>query len=373
MNLFSILILAFSISFSALAGQKRAWNEVNNPNGLLGNNWETRLSKLKVSSQSLEQVWSGHYWPNFSGGIALRWEGLTSYNPVPNHVVPHFYQSPSKNQLRNMSQDQISKLSPAEKYDIYNGRFDYPTVKRELKRTHPTDSTWQGICEGWSAASVKYNEPGNITLTSKDGIPVLFHSGDVKALVDYYESQFAPGTSGFLGSRCNNNDSSQGSCWDTNPGAMHVVLGNKIGIQRKALIMDYDSGPEVWNQPVFAYQSTITKKFGINALAAQGTVREVNVKTVIWYIQEIAPWYTPITNPPIIGMNVEYTLELNRKGQIIGGEWISQQRPDFFWTPATSNNLEVPDYFAGIIDLHAKAAANNNRPYPLQSFIQERF
>lgn len=373
MNLFSVLLMTFSISFSVFAGQKRAWNQVNNPNMILGNQkWETKLSKLKVSSQSEQQVWSGHFWPNFSGGIALRWEGLTNYQDVPNSSLPHFYKTPSKRELKRMTAEQISKLSPAEKYDIYNARYDYPTVKRERKRTGPDHTKWMGICEGWSAASVKYNEPGNINLTSKDGINILFHSGDTKALLDYYESQFAAGSSGFIGSRCNSGDGgSNGSCWDTNPGALHIVLANKIGIQRKAMIMDKDPGPEVWNQPVFAYQSTITNKSGINPMAAPGTVREVTVKTVVWYVQEIAPWYTPIQNPPVIGANYEYTLELDRRGRIIGGEWISNARPDFFWTPATYE-VNVP-YFQGILDIYKMANQNNNRPYSLEGFVPERY
>ena len=37
---------------------------------------------------------------------------------------------------------QVAALSPAEKFDIYNKRYDYPTVKTEFYRTSPQNPTW---------------------------------------------------------------------------------------------------------------------------------------------------------------------------------------------------------------------------------------
>ncbi len=47
-----------------------------------------------------------------------------------------------------MSLDDLKILSPAEKYDIYVGRYDYPTVQSEWKRTNPEDAHWEGLCHG---------------------------------------------------------------------------------------------------------------------------------------------------------------------------------------------------------------------------------
>ena len=79
-------------------------------------------------------------------------------------------------QLQNMTANQISSLSPAEKLDIFAGRFDYPTVNSEWQRTSPQDAQWEGLCHGWAPASQFYLQPEPVNMTSKDQliIPDLF-------------------------------------------------------------------------------------------------------------------------------------------------------------------------------------------------------
>jgi len=50
--------------------------------------------------------------------------------------------------------------------------------------------------------------------------------------------------------------------------------------------------------------------------------------------------------------NYEYKLELNNKGEIIGGEWISSARPDFIWKRTAP---EFSGYMEGLKGIYEKS------------------
>lgn len=64
-------------------------------------------------------------------------------------------------------------------------------------------------------------------------------------------------------------------------------------------------------------------------------MREVEVETEIDYTTErdaaMEPWGQDANSPILKQAYYRYRLELNAKGEIIGGNWISQERPDFLW------------------------------------------
>ena len=67
-----------------------------------------------------------------------------------------------------------------------------------------------------------------------------------------------------------------------------------------------------------------------------------------------------------------YDLEIDKKGNIIGGEWYSNAHPDFLWTPTKTaiaqsypkvfgewkEGQSIPEYWKK----RAQSAANNNQP-----------
>ncbi len=58
-----------------------------------------------------------------------------------------------------MSQSAFRALAPSEKWDIFNGRYDYP-VRNEVNRyASPSRPTWEGICDGWAGAAMNHDEP----------------------------------------------------------------------------------------------------------------------------------------------------------------------------------------------------------------------
>jgi len=100
------------------------------------------LENLPSNGAASEVPWSDSYWPNYQGGLANRW----SNKPDP---LGFGYGLHSKQSLQNMNYTQLKNLSPAEKYDIFQRRYDYPTVRSEWNRTNKDEATWVGICHGW--------------------------------------------------------------------------------------------------------------------------------------------------------------------------------------------------------------------------------
>jgi Transglutaminase elicitor len=312
---------------------REAWNPINNPLRL-ESSYKRTLSQLPKSGQLSIKPWSDSYWPSKQGGIAVRWNsgaGESGFNYRPKSLA----------ELRNMNQQEISRLSPAEKYDIVNGRYDYPTVAAERARTSPSAMDWEGICHGWAPAAYHFSEPKPTVILGANGISVPFGSSDVKALLSLYQGNLANAPSKMLGARCNLDLSSNPSarnnpeCRDTNAGSFHVVLTNQIGLMRQSFLADVTRDAEVWNQPIHRFSSEIVGYQGPSAGAAAGTVKEAIVQTVMEYTVEINPSYNATNGTPRhqdARKTYQYRLELNQADEIIGGEWISAERPDFLWT-----------------------------------------
>ena len=312
---------------------KEAWDANNDPR-LLKDYYEVRLLQLPTSAELDRKPWTDTYWPSYRGGIANRWNDSSGPDSFS-------YPLAGQQQLRTMSIDELKKLSPAEKYDILQGRLDYPLVKEERARTSPNHPTWYGLCHGWAPAALNFDEPNPITVRSNFGFEVPFGSSDVKALLIF--AQHVEGGARMLGQRCEydlEHDPSHANdpaCRDTNAGSFHIVLANQIGLLKEGFVADVARGFEVWNQPVFGYQSTITDdSTNVYPQAAPGTVRVVTVFTKLRFISEIGAYWDPkpFAEFPYQEGNrsLKYTLELNQANEIIGGEWLTQDRPDFLWT-----------------------------------------
>ncbi len=158
------------------------------------------------------------------------------------------------------------------------------------------------------------------------------------------------------------------ACRDVNAGAFHIVIGNQLGLMREGFLIDKTRDVEVWNQPVFRYDSGIVGWSAPDAGASPGTERVVHVKTRLYFADDTdygwAFWYP--TLPSVFGISspftgeyeryqqfliregdltepgkypegildyadYEYKIDLDRDGVILGGEWITFDRPDFLW------------------------------------------
>jgi hypothetical protein len=310
---------------------KEAWNANNDPLNLR-DNYEVRFDALAKTGELKEKPWADTYWPSYEGGLANRWYGGSGGDSFS-------YALHSEAEVKSMSVEDLKKLSPAEKYDILQGRYDYPFTMAERGRTSPDDPSWFGLCHGWAPAALNFTEPNPVVVKSSRGIDVPFGSSDVKALL-LFAQQDGP-DSRMAGDRCNSDDPNSANdpaCKDINAGSFHVIMANQFGDLAQGVVADVARGSQVWNQPVFGFDSTIlSESESVYPSAAPGTVKIVSVRTKMRYITEVPPSWAPrrfADNPGEEGdKTYQYTIELNSAGEVIGGEWkTGGDHPDFIWT-----------------------------------------
>lgn len=325
------------------------WNSRNDPN-----NWQEGLTfnfnKLPSSGELDYVPWSDTYWPSYQGGLAHRWNTDDSQD--------FQYQTFSKSQLQSMSSKDIAKLSPAEKYDIYEGRYDYPTVKSEWDRTSPDDATWEGLCHGWAPAALQYGEqPDAVTLKNKDGISIPFGSSDVKALLTYYVAEYADSQiqTSFVGDRCNfdlDEDPAKenvSACADINAGAYHVLIANLVGVQKVGFIVDRDRSIQVWNQPVYKFDGTVGETRRPSPGASSKAQKEVQVQITMTFTVEVVPQWRKY-EPYAQTKQYSYWVELDGDGNVVGGHYDSWDRTDFMWM--LSETLNFTGFFADVAAIY---------------------
>jgi len=325
------------------------WDTPNNPETLNPNQntpFHYNAFALPTEGKTPTEPWSDTYWPSFESGVAHRWR---SDNPQD-----FTYALNTLDQLRNMTSDEIAQLSPAEKLDIFNQRYDYPFVKSEWKRCRPDDPQWEGICHGWSPAALFYAQPDACTLTNADGVTIPFGSSDVKALLSYYVGEYDQQESSlFVGQRCNlditgnQTAADTPACRDLNAGSYHVVIANLLGMQQKGFVVDRERGIQVWNQPLYSFATKVA-----NVSAGQ-----VQVHTSMSYAKETMPAWNK--HPAyIMTEEYDYTMDVDQNSKITGGNMQSYDRVDFAWMDQID---PFYGYFANLKTIYA-ASTNSSEP-----------
>lgn len=374
-----VLISTLALSASALADK---WDGANNPRKLekvTGVAIVTEFSALPLTAKLSNQhyIWSDTWWRNPWGGITYRWNA----EPNPENFTYRFM---NRDEVKAATLGELERLSPTEKYDIYMGNYDYPLTRKVRALYNPKQEWWEGICHGWSMAAVSHVEPARNDLTNKDGVVVPFGSTDVKGLLGfYYAKVHKTEKSTQLGRRCSipgkvpgeayPQDDVRfqppfflrgGNCADMNAGAFHVALANMIGLQDKGLIVEVDRYADVWNQPVGEYTSRIIS----TKTTKKGS--EIRIKLDMTYGEESNTMdpqsrreedhgfvsMDPVTGTPdqlFSTRHYEYTLELDKSGNITGGEWISNTRPDFLWLKEGAQTYSDEGYgLSGLNDIY---------------------
>jgi hypothetical protein len=334
------------------ADEHAAWNRINDP-AFLNKNYIRTFASLPTFGKLPVEPWSDTYWPTKEGGIFARWYGSQPAKPFT-------YLPPTREQVMAMSRAEIERLSPAEKYDLYVGNYNYPLVSRERKRTKPSAPRWWGICHGWAPAALHFTEPKPVTVVGANGVEIPFWSSDIKALLSYYQGEIARPRSVQLGGRCdidllrNPRSVFAPECRDTNAGAFHLVVTNQLGLLKQGFIMDATRDLQVWNQPVFAFRSNVKGTHAPSRGSSRGTVKEVEIETRLYFTVEGAPQALPRVanrNNLLSFKDYFYRVELDRDGRIIGGAWksILADRPDFLWLEAKA---EFAGYFSRLGEIY---------------------
>lgn len=363
-----LLLVLAGVTLASTAFAER-WDRSNNPsnfNAITKNMMKFSLVDLPLEAKLQDESlgWSDSFWPSKRGGIAFRWN-----HPDPQ---PFTYMLHSKEQILKMSQEELSRLSPAELYDISQGDYRFRLTRKVHRKYSPRDLWWEGICHGWAQAAANYSEPDKVVVTNRDGVRVPFGSSDVKALLSMHDAYNSKGRYVRVGNRCrvwgkvegevlapdgdvppvSERDANRSECRDVNAGSFHVVLTNMIGINSQSFAADVDRYSDVWNQPVTSYKSKLHEEIALtDSDKRSGVFKKVRVTTTMVYSEELI-LYSPkaeaagyqgfISKEPVTGTpaqtysekKYEYILELDSFGNIIGGEWISETRPDMLWMKA---------------------------------------
>jgi len=316
-------------------------------------------------------VWADTYWPTSQGSHNNRWQGSTIPSPLEkydaafNHAPgckdypADFYGTGAKAEWDKYYQC----AGPAAKWQVqefqgggemHDGKDNDGDGKIDAYGTDGIDGIagWWGTCHAWTPASQLIPEPQHaVTMNG-----VTFEVGDIKALA---QNVFDQTDAVMLGGRCNSKDithdvhgSANDDCSDVNPGALHVVMTNFLGLSNLALVEDRTANYEVWNQPVVGYEITqqkvVTATNANKCVGATGATWTYNtkakklydVKMTVSYVVEGSPGTTPIGYKDNVSTDdYHYILEVGSTGKIIGGRFCTDSENahvDFLWSPTGS-------------------------------------
>ncbi|MCA9679330.1 MAG: proprotein convertase P-domain-containing protein [Myxococcales bacterium] len=315
-----------------------------------------------------DPLWADTYWPTVEGSTNARWQGhaikspLEKYDTAFNGAAGCEQPAQRCGDTAKADWDQyMACAGPAAKWHTANfqgSRRMYDGVDNDGDGQvdecgdHDGIAGWWGLCHSWSPAAILEPEPKHAVVYNGE----TFEVGDIKALIiTLYDKTDAV----MLGGRCNTNDFTRDAngdysnipaeCQDVNPGALHVILGNFLGINDQALVEDRTADDEVWNQPVQGYdvlkQDLVDGKRANACIGDSGETYTRNaaakdlyeVKMRVHYLFEGYASTEPVGMQGHLGTDdYHYILEVSSDGKIVGGTYCTDSighHPDFLWAP----------------------------------------
>jgi hypothetical protein len=333
------------------------------------------ISDLPISGKANLKPWSSTFWPTNNGGVSVRYGRNNKNTTGANWAVSvSRYRQPYEHRLysksRIFSQYVNYYYSAAEKYDLAVGDTSYTLTnfsKNEGGKWARQGKvpSWYGICHGWATASYMFDKPIKpVNILAADGITkITFLPDDIKGLASLFWANVKY-TTRWIGAKCNYFQSNvrwnyDPSCRSINPASFIITLANRIGIQKKNLVLDPEADPEIWNQPVYSYTmryyNVINNKFSsdpdiskinvsqlrscrsawcnkICASLSQSTKYVIGTFLNVVYTVESQLNHSNVTNPEKFKTgNWDSAIELDDSGNVIGGEWKYRIHPNFLW------------------------------------------
>jgi hypothetical protein len=339
------------------------------------------MEKLGLTEgKALKQPWSGDYWAFYKGTLAARYADPEFPQDKDWKVNQDYVSAPGRSRGEIFAAgklDAINQLSPAEKYDLLvdvaNPNRGGLTSRmwnqgRSYYESEGTVADWMGICDGWAPAAFMLSRPTHAVtvLAADDETPITFYPHDIKALASQLWASGSYDYHAQIGSRCDdkkppmdqNGRIRSEECFDVNPATVHLTLTHQLGAQRASLVMDASFDYEVWNQPLSGYRYSY---FNPKTLKPVATLAEATVLREDFESDKFAK-YRSDDSVAVVGIAMDlsyinedehpkamldddqsrdlvatarylYDVELDKSGQIIGGEWYTNLHPDFFWRP----------------------------------------
>ncbi len=348
-------------------GKEDRWNRQNDP-ARFALEFKYKVEELPRSGQAERLPWSDHWFPMRKDGFNQRWQGTSVLSPLEKYDQAFNGWTPTSDflSLRPFSypgsawdRTYYAGLGPAAGWESQFGGNTMARNDVDDDRDGSTDEAddwdglggWWGKCHMWAGVSVVAPEPQRpVTING-----VTFEHSDITALI--MEAYFNRSRSYFLGERCNDREIARDergrptntACRDTNAGSFHIIVTNMLGVHRRAFVMDKSGDEEVWNHPVRDYEITghqeVTLAQALRLLGLPpGETYPFNPDARRFYEVRMTLGYVSDSMPPgrrpqgsvRVSARYHYLLELDAEDRIIGGEWIGEEGPDFFWLPVMS-------------------------------------
>ena len=221
-------------------------------------------------------------------------------------------------------------LVPLGKYDRLTG-YKAAVWERKHNPPGPDVPQWFGYCHAWSAASVLEVEPTIERMVRTELAHLGLGVGDQKGLLTACHTEDLANSWGDRYGDAIGGEDRQ----DLQPDLLWRLLKLHVGQQGVPLVLDVESGEEVWNYPVYQYEIRY-KTSGRAACTAD--------LTLLMADDAVPPDYRGTKTRK---QTYKFSFKM-RDGLVVSGsgQWLGrskQDHPDFAWYPfkAVASNPEV--------------------------------
>jgi hypothetical protein len=339
------------------------WSPADDPTRL-GGSLEFNLARLPLDGTVAKRPWVGSYWPVALDSINYPWAGYRSASAAEKYERAFGGYRVEDAVSRYHGIDSVGMPSCASDGECSRSQVCARRRGRAYGRCIPG---WWGLCHAWAAAALLMPEPQHpVTYNG-----VQFRVQDLKALATVVHHHTKALN---VSLRCNDSGIRvdgvgrpvDPTCRDTNPGTFHVLLANLLGKRGQSFLEDRSMDGDVWNQPILKYHVVSIHEVSEREANAWLEVpnqtypynrqakRFVHVITDVFFLRE--------STAEIDGMvdirnytfkdRYAYILELDRDGNIIGGEWARVEfaggrrtsktdHPDFLWVPIAADTASA--------------------------------
>lgn len=299
-------------------------------------------------------AWGGNWYACRNGGITHRFHG--DERDYPNSKTLNW------SKVKAMTPEEIYKLSPAEKLDIYLNDSNFSVTKFELQNRGPerpdrNDDGWCGFCNGARIAGAIMPEPRKeVTLWSigPNTQQVRFSIGDIKALVS--AAYMHPAFTFSFGL-----PDEQGGNINPHAAIFDVLLRLYLGKNKIPFVVDDAYGAAIFNETVIGYNRAINKPRQLSSQERQlyrNSERAVDVSITLYLQDELSFERSELETITIMSdsgkalnefeddavhkrwvhkKSYRYTLYLDANNLINDGNWIGEPI-DFAWAAHGNGN-----------------------------------
>jgi hypothetical protein len=251
------------------------------------------------------------------------------------------------------------------KYDRAFNSSQNSAAAWEKDNHNEYEPSWQGHCNGTSVTVSRFQNPRRSVsrptgcFTGSNSACTVFTPTDIRALLA--EINMSARYKFIAGHRCRldideiksrpalrSDPQKKDFCDDVDPASFHLALVNFLGRKRQPVMFDRSLDTPVWNYPIYSYQYSYS-----SPLSAAQAIAKTGLNLSSWVFNPYAVSFYHVrmnivfrnaanntegagTIPAGTQEIYDYILEVDKDGDIMGGEWIGESKykhPDFVWIP----------------------------------------